>query len=86
MKFNKLQKTIAVFFFLSIAATGVVPPWIRIVGQNGLESAIGFSSVFFPPDFPAVRVDFVRLIIIWIVISAVTLAAMLLANEKVNKR
>ena len=85
MKFNDFQKLIAVCFFLAVAATGVFPPWLRILGQNGLETAVGFSSVFVPPDFPAVRIDFARLILLWTIIAAVSAAALLIADKKGNQ-
>lgn len=84
MKFNDFQKLIVVCSFFAIAATGFFPPWLRVIGQNGLETAVGFSSVFVPPDFPAVRIDFARLILLWVSIVAVSAAALLIADKKVN--
>lgn len=82
MKIRNTQKLIAVCFFIAIAVTGVFPPWLRIIGQNGLETTIGFSSVFVPPDFPAVRIDFARLILLWIIIAAASAAALLITDKK----
>ncbi|MCX2194462.1 hypothetical protein LD112_20480 [Pantoea agglomerans] len=82
MKIRNAQKLIAVCFFIAVAVTGIFPPWLRIIGQNGLETAIGFSSVFVPPDFPAVRIDFARLILLWIIIAAASAAALLITDKK----
>lgn len=82
MKLNDPQKLIALLFCIAIAVCAFFPPWIRIIGQNGLETAIGFSSVFMPPDFPAVKIDFARLILLWVVIAATTAAALLIAGRK----
>lgn len=84
MKFNDFQKVIAICFFFAVAATGVFPPWLRVIGQNGLETAVGFSFVFVPPDLPAVRIDFARLILLWIIIAAVSAAALLIIDKKGN--
>ncbi|MGX9309625.1 hypothetical protein [Pantoea ananatis] len=86
MKFKNLQKLIAICFFISISATGLFPPWIRLLGVSGLETAIGFSSILIPPDFPAVRIDFARLYLLWIIISAFTAAAMLIASKIESKQ
>jgi len=82
MKIRNTQKLIAVCFFIAIAVTGLFPPWLRIIGQNDLQTTIGFSPVFVPPDFPAVRIDFARLILLWIIIAAASAAALLIADKK----
>lgn len=82
MKTKNAQKLIAVCFFIAIAVTGFFPPWIRIIGQNSLETTIGFSSIFVPPDFPAVRIDFPRLILLWIIIAAASAVVLLIAEKK----
>lgn len=82
MKIRNAQKLIVVCFFIAVAITGIFPPWIRIIGQNGLETTIGFNSIFIPPDFPAVRIDFARLILLWIIFAAASAAAMLIADKK----
>lgn len=82
MRLNDLQKLITLLFCIALAVSAFYPPWIRIIGHNGLETAIGFSSVFLPPDFPAVKIDFARLILLWVAIAATTAVALLIAGRK----
>jgi len=82
MKIRNDQKLIAICFFIAIAVTCFFPPWLRIISQNSVETTIGFSSIFIPPDFPAVRIDFVRLILLWIIIAVASAAALLIVDKK----
>lgn len=62
--------------------TGIFPPWLRIMGQNGIEKSIGFSSIFVPPEAGIVQIDYCRLALLWIVIVMVSAVAFLMTAKK----
>lgn len=89
MTINPLQHKILVIAALLFVAAGVCPPWIYTVDGRSIHSErpAGYALVMIPPvpeqSGPAfgVKLDFPRLVVQWLVLTALTGGALLLVEK-----
>lgn len=89
MTISPLQRKILVIAALLFVAAGVCPPWIYTVDGQSIHSQrpAGYALVMAPPAPEqsgaafGVKLDFSRLAVQWLVLTALTGGALLLAER-----